>query len=99
MTTEGYPSTTVLAREWRERGWIIGESDRNERRIRIFEEKEEELREEMTKKKIKKSEDSCYLFKIEVSVIDEYLNEMSLGQETPNTSGSIRSIFGKKSNR
>ena len=96
MTAEGYPSTNVLGREWRERGWIIGENDRNERRLRIFDEKEGDIREKMTEKKQKKSEDSCYLFKIEASVIDEYLNEMNLGQATPNTSGPIHNVFRKK---
>lgn len=94
MTTDGYPSTTVLGREWRERGWIIGESDRNERRIRIFEEKEEELREKMTEKKVKKSEDSCYLFKIEEDILDEYISEMTVGELNP--SGVTHSVFRKK---
>lgn len=94
MTSDGYQSTTVLGREWRERGWIIGESDRNERRIRIFDEKEEELREKMTEKKVKKSEDSCYLFKIEEDILDEYISEMMLGEL--NQSGVAHSVYRKK---
>ncbi|KOP30356.1 hypothetical protein ADM98_16125 [Exiguobacterium sp. BMC-KP] len=94
MTTDGYQSITVLGREWRERGWIIGESDRNERRIRIFDEMEEELREKMTEKKVKKSEDSCYLFKIEEDILDEYISEMTLGELNP--PGVTHTVIRKK---
>ncbi|WP_433947730.1 DUF927 domain-containing protein [Brevibacillus agri] len=79
---EGYENLKSIIREWKDRKWLIAESDRPTKRTRIFEESEQQEREKaLGEKPPKKLEDATYNLKIPTKQLEGLVRRGRLPDE------------------
>lgn len=84
LMANGFENKNTVLREWKEDGILISEFDRNTKRIIVFSEEEQKLREKLLGKKISKLEDTTYVLKIPKEEIAGMLSKIRTAESFQN---------------